>query len=249
MILSVMPPENRDSTPRTESAKVKPIRGKTFIVGLLGTLVLVIGFVFWAGMSGGSRHVPLSKPGVGFSSDEVATASPSAGPLSGFPRDAGALKKSVASRKVRDELRERILAGWANAPEPEVAAAAKAGRFVPAPTAKDGTGMDPAYVQDVVREEFLPMAKACFEELRSRKKNAEGRVEMRFTVVADEKFGGIIEDVEADHRDGGLADERMTTCMRESMSTLAFRAPARGGYVTIVYPFDFLENEPPDAAR
>lgn len=249
MIRSVKPPEKSDSSSTRERTKVKPIQGKTFILGLVGTLVAVIGLVFWAGISGGSRHVPLSKPGVGFSADELTTPAGSAGIRNVAYGEAGAIQKTIVDRKVRDELRQRILAGWATAAEPEVAAAAKAGRFVPAPIANDGGAMDPAYVQEVVRAEFLPMAKTCFEELLSRKKNAKGRVEMRFTIVADEKLGGIIEDVEADHEDGGLADERMTTCMRESMSTLALRPPAHGGSVTVAYPLEFSDEAPNDAAR
>ncbi len=51
---------------------------------------------------------------------------------------------------------------------------------------------------------------------------------MSFTIVADEKLGGIVEDVNVDS-DGGVADDKMTTCMRESMTTLAFgRRPMAG---------------------
>ena len=35
------------------------VKGKTLILGLIGALVLVVGLLFWAGMSGGSTHVPL----------------------------------------------------------------------------------------------------------------------------------------------------------------------------------------------
>ena len=102
--------------------------------------------------------------------------------------------------------------------------------------------MDPKYIQEVVRGEFFPMAEKCYEELLTRKKGAKGRIEMSFTIVADEKHGGIVEDVGVDS-DGGVADEKMTTCMRESLSTLAFRPPAHGGYVTVVYPILFSPGD------
>jgi hypothetical protein len=217
-----------------------PVKGKTLILGVLGALVVVVGLLFWVGMTGGSTHVPLSAPGVGFAVDDTGTGS---GTATATAWDGAALAQTVHDPKVRDELRKRILAGWAAEGEPEVAAAAKQGRFLPAPTGPDGGRMDPKYIQEVVRGEFFPMAEKCYEELLTRKKGAKGRIEMSFTIVADEKLGGILEDVEADHGDGGLADAKMTTCMRESMSTLAFRPPAHGGYVTVVYPFEFAPDD------
>jgi hypothetical protein len=223
-----------------------PIKGKTLILGVLGALVVVVGLLFWAGMTGGSTHVPLSAPGVGFTVDDTGAATPSpSATASGAAAawDGAVLAQTVHDPKVRDELRKRILAGWAAEGAPEVAAAAKQGRFLPAPTGPDGGRMDPKYIQEVVRGEFFPMAEKCYEELLTRKKGAKGRIEMSFTIVADEKLGGILEDVEADHGDGGLADAKMTTCMRESMSSLAFRPPTHGGYVTVVYPFEFSPDD------
>jgi hypothetical protein len=241
--------------PRRRPGGPPPVKGKTLILGVLGALVVVVGLLFWAGMTGGSTHVPLSAPGVGFTVDDTGAATPSAsatgtGAAAGW--DGAALAQTVHDPKVRDELRKRILAGWAAEGEPEVAAAAKQGRFLPAPTGPDGGRMDPKYIQEVVRGEFFPMAEKCYEELLTRKKGGggwppKGRIEMSFTIVADEKLGGILEDVEADHGDGGLADAKMTTCMRESMSTLAFRPPAHGGYVTVVYPFDFAPDDVADS--
>ncbi len=221
-----------------------PVKGKTLILGVLGALVVVVGLLFWAGLTGGSTHVPLSAPGVGFTVDDTGTATGAVtAAATAAAWDGAALAQTVHDPKVRDELRKRILAGWAAEGEPEVAAAAKQGRFLPAPTGPDGGRMDSKYIQEVVRGEFFPMAEKCYEELLTRKKGAKGRIEMSFTIVADEKLGGILEDVEADHGDGGLADAKMTTCMRESMSTLAFRPPAHGGYVTVVYPFEFAPDD------
>ena len=235
---------------RVKAPQNPPIKGKTLILGVLGALVVVVGLVFWAGMTGGSTHVPLSAPGIGFTTDDAGTttATPAASAeASGW--DGATLAQTVHDPKVRDELRKRILAGWAASPEPEVAAAAKQGRFLPAPEGPDGGRMDPKYIQEVVRGDFFPMAEKCYEELLTRKKDAKGRVEMSFTIVADDKLGGILEDVEAKHDDGGLADDRMTTCMRESMSSLAFRPPAHGGIVTVVYPIEFAPDDPDEPGK
>lgn len=218
----------------------KTIEGKRFLLGLLVALVVAVGLVFYFGVTGGSTHVALSRPGIGFTTDPTASSSAAAGNAAGGLADGGAIARTINDRGVRDELRKRILAGWAAQGEPEVAAAAKQGRFIPAPTGGDGGRMDPKYIQEVVRGDFFPMARKCYEELLSRK-DAGGRVEMSFTIVADEKLGGLVEDVEV-NSDGGVADERMTTCMRESMTTLAFRPPAHGGYVTVVYPIEFAND-------
>ena len=259
MMQRVKPASTPPSSPRKRPAGgPAPVKGKTLILGILGAMVVVIGLLFWAGMTGGSTHVPLSAPGIGFTVDDAGTragdpTAPAANAANGPAAwDGGALEKTVHDPKVRDELRKRILAGWAETGEPEVAAAAKQGRFIPAPEGPDGGRMDPKYIQEVVRGEFFPMAEKCYEELLTRKKGGggwppKGRVEMSFTIVADEKLGGILEDVEADHKDGGLADEKMTTCMRESMSSLAFRPPAHGGTVTVVYPIEFAPDEDDEA--
>jgi hypothetical protein len=51
----------------------RDVRGKTLILGLIGALFLVVGLLFWAGMTGGSSHVPQGKPGVGFTADDAGT--------------------------------------------------------------------------------------------------------------------------------------------------------------------------------
>jgi hypothetical protein len=222
----------------------KGISGKQLMAGLLLSIVLVAGLLFWAGMTGGSTHVPLSKAGVGFMKDDAGEGPDAAdGQAAAAGWDGGRIAETLHDRKVREQLRQRILAGWAAGADPEVAAAAKEGRFIPAPTGADGGAMDPKYIQEVVRGDFMPMAKKCYEELLSRKKKAKGRMEMSFTIVSDDKVGAIVEDVEADHGDSGIADDKMTTCMRESLSTLSFRPPAHGGYVTVVYPIEFSDDD------
>jgi hypothetical protein len=44
----------------------KKVEGKTLAIGFLAVLFGLAGVVFWIGATGGSRHVPRSAPGVGF---------------------------------------------------------------------------------------------------------------------------------------------------------------------------------------
>jgi hypothetical protein len=67
----------------------------------------------------------------------------------------------------------------------------------------------------------------------------------------DDDLGGIVDDIEI-NPDGGtpdaIRDERMTTCMRESLSSLAFRPPPNDGWVTIVHPLLFSDGDQPRSA-
>jgi hypothetical protein len=78
---------------------------------------------------------------------------------------------------------------------------------------------------------------------------------MRFRIIAHEQLGGIVEDVSVEdgaRRDGGAPDATRTVfgdaafemCVRESLSTVAFRPRMQGGQLSVSYPLT-LE---PDAA-
>lgn len=59
-------PSKPGESSRTPRAPAPVVQGKHLIVGFLAAIVLAAGIIFWIGMSGGSRHVPQSKPGVDF---------------------------------------------------------------------------------------------------------------------------------------------------------------------------------------
>lgn len=105
---------------------------------------------------------------------------------------------------------------------------------VPPSTAK----LSPEYIQSRIREDFKPMATKCYEELLSRTPDAGGTAVMEFTIVADEKLGGIVEETVLGDA-GTLVDPAFSTCMRESLGTVAFNPPPKGGKTTVHYPFSF----------
>lgn len=198
------------------------MKGRTVLVVLFAALLLVLGFVFWIGATGGgTANVPRTDAAPAAPVEKHAAA----------PADAAAIAKVVHDRAIRDELRKRILAGWAAEDAGEQAVAARRGRLVPRPNA-DGEGIDPKYIQEIVRSDLLPMAKKCYEEVLARKPDAGGRLVMSFTIAADADLGGIVEDAEI----VGMPDEKLTTCVRESLSTVAFPPPAHDGVVTVKYP-------------
>lgn len=175
-----------------------------------------------------ARQMAISSPVV-----ETASAAPPPPP-----------KELDASRETRDELRRKILEAWAAGEKgPEVAEEAKQGRFeehpADTPTSPKDWGIEPAYIQAAMREQMFPMTKACYEDFLTRQPDAGGRVMLWFKIVADEKLGGVVEEDET--HDGGMVDEwsgdeKMDTCLRESLLTVTFPPPARGGVVTVGYP-------------
>jgi hypothetical protein len=210
--------------------------GKKVLGVFFGLLLLAIAFIFYVGATGGGTggRPPGTSP-----SASASSAGPGAS-AAATPPSAASAAKHLRDKQIRDDLRRRILAGWAAEGadvDDETRTAAKAGRFVPRPNA-DGTGIDPKYIQEVVREDLFPMAKQCYEELLARKPDAGGRLEMEFTIAGDDKIGGIVEEASM-AKTSSLTDERMETCVRESLLTLSFPPPAHDGVVTVVYPIVF----------
>jgi hypothetical protein len=150
------------------------------------------------------------------------------------------IDKTIADRRLRDELRRRIFESWAHE-EGELAKAGRAQRLPQVPTpANDDALLDPSYIQSVIREDMMPMAMKCYEDLLKRNPTASGRIEMAFKIIGDDKLGGIIEDADIDGGvAGALGDEQMRTCMTESLLSLSFRPPPKDGWVTVVYPVVF----------
>jgi hypothetical protein len=218
------------------------VSGRRVLVVFFTLLVAAVGFIFWMGATGGGTA---NRPASSASTESGASASSSASSASAAPA-APALEgpaKHLRDRRVRDELRQRILAGWAaeDAADDETRIAAKAGRFVPRPNA-EGRGIDPKYIQEVVREDLFPMARQCYEELIARKPDAGGRLEMELTIAGDDAIGGIVEEASL-AKTSSLKDEKMETCIRESLLTLSFPPPAHDDVVTVVYPIVFSPED------
>lgn len=55
-------------------ARAGSVPGKRLLLGLLVALLVALAVVFYFGVTGGSTHMPLSKPGIGFTTDPDAGA-------------------------------------------------------------------------------------------------------------------------------------------------------------------------------
>lgn len=220
--------------------------GKKLVIGILTAMFLLLAFVFWMGMTGGSQHIPGAPSPFANAGATGATntGAPSmeSDPSKDLPSaekaasravlDAGPITETLHDKAARDEVRRRILLAWAQGDSDEHAPADIDKRPMPE---RDG-GVDPDYIRDVVRSEFTPLVGSCYESLLKRQ-DAGGTVDVSFTIVGDEKIGGIVEEAEVSS-DAGLGDDEFQTCLRESMASVAFRPPPHGGKVTVRYPFE-----------
>jgi len=103
------------------------------------------------------------------------------------------------------------------------------------------------YIQNAVREQYFPIAGACYEELLAREPTASGKVVLSFAIVSDGE-DGVVDRVEV--VDGTtMNDAEFTLCMRESLYTTIFEPPPPGAEeTTVVYPVELDPAPREDAA-
>ena len=154
-------------------------------------------------------------------------------------------------RAKADRMREQIRALFAEAgptPAPRAPTAAP-----PAPTpaypsmpmipeGDGGTKVDPEYLKDTVRREFIPLGRSCYAAALEKNPKLRGRVALSFDILGDRKVGGVVDDMKLDDSTT-IDDPEMLTCLQESMMSVSFAAPPQDGTLSIVYPFTFESDD------
>jgi hypothetical protein len=146
---------------------------------------------------------------------------------------------AVVDRKLRDTVRARLMVpleaqGVERDPH--------TGLTIPVGTPGPQHNLSREYLQARIREDFYPMAKACYEDALVRQPLLAGQVVVDFMIVGDAKVGGIVDQAKINERTT-IADAKMTDCMRESMLSMVFAPPDDGGWMTVTYPFEFSPGE------
>lgn len=145
-------------------------------------------------------------------------------------------KRRAYDRARADAVRERAAALRAEAAPPasgtSLAAWAEA-----APTPQTEEQRRRQYLNMAVREQYIPIATSCYEELLARHPKAEGKVVLSFAIVGD-GTDGVVDRVEvADETT--MNDPELVLCLRESMYTTVFEPPPPGAEeTTVVYPLE-----------
>ena len=189
-----------------------------------------------------SRALLAAPPGANV---EAAREGPRATPPAGALPPAAAGERSVTrrrdpdkrarARQSADAVRARLRAlqerrdSEKQAPGQGSTAAAAAPTTMPPP---EGTGNQVhkplgEYVQRLLKEEFIPLGKDCYQELLERSPNASGSLTMKVVVTGDPAVGGVVDAVDVSS-DSELSDETLLTCIRESMYSVQFDAPPPG---------------------
>lgn len=107
------------------------------------------------------------------------------------------------------------------------------------PTPEESARRD--YIRNVMREQYFPVARDCYEELLARQPTAGGRVTLEFAIVGDGD-AGVVDRVEL-RDDTTIDDPEFVLCMRESMYTAVFEPPPPGtSETTVVYPVVLAPN-------
>ncbi len=135
-------------------------------------------------------------------------------------------------------MRKRIYAAFGQ-PVPE----ARGPQAAAAPLLPGEPRLSSEYLQERIREDFIPLARECYEAALEQNPSLAGKVMMTFEIVGDESVGGVVESAELGEG-STLDDPEFNTCMRESMLSMVFEPPKGGGSVTVNYPIRF---DPQDA--
>jgi len=150
---------------------------------------------------------------------------------------------TLRDRALRDEMREKIYRGFGR-PSPPTATGTKA---VAGAFGSDAGRLDRAYIQKRIQEDFVPLAKECYEAALERDAKLGGKLVFSFVIAGDEDVGGIVESAEIDPS-STLVEKELVYCLRESLLSLSFEPPKQGGVVSVTYPFVFSPDDPePDS--
>jgi hypothetical protein len=162
--------------------------------------------------------------------------------------DTGAAPKrrfTAEDRRRRDRVRELIYRAFQK-PPPSTADPKGPRRAPLQPLGPGAPTLDKDYIRERIQSDFKPLAKECYEAALEADASLAGKLLFSFTIVGDDSVGGIVESV--DFAEGSdIEDEELLYCMRESLLSMTFAPPAKGGTVTVTYPMLFSPGGPPDA--
>jgi hypothetical protein len=224
--------------------KRSPGRSDPFLRGLFGVAALgLFGFMVLLGLRG---KTPKSTAQVGESESPLVDSrrdKPEEAPHNELQvRDAGG---PVLDRAHADSVRAALAAGWsATMPEPPTPARPTSGyREMPSGSdlASDAESPLISYVRHVMRDDYVPLARQCYDAMLERSPRIKGRISAFLVIVGDPRVGGVVESVAIDDEQTTLVDPEFRTCIRESLMSIAFDAPP-GGRLTVGYPLEFAPD-------
>ncbi|MEO7113223.1 MAG: AgmX/PglI C-terminal domain-containing protein [Polyangiaceae bacterium] len=142
-----------------------------------------------------------------------------------------------------DALREKLKQLALTPPTSEAPVKSGSGDY---PVMPHGEGAsDPAlrdYIHQKIKDDYLPLAKSCYENALVKTPDLSGRLVMKFKIVGDKRVGGVVDSVETDP-ETTMHDDPFLQCVQESMMAVSFDAPPNDGSVTVKYPLIFSPGD------
>jgi len=148
-------------------------------------------------------------------------------------------KMDEAARKVRAEMLAAIL---------ESVAKASKGNKKPRELSLD-PGKAPKSEQELLQyvrgplREIKPLLRGCYQRALMKDRSLSGVVRVKFSIVADDENGGLIESSEILESEDNAAILAMGECLQETMYALRFDKPTGAGRITVEYPMVFSTGE------
>ena len=159
-------------------------------------------------------------------------------------------KNDPQRRARRDQMLKKLQAALTRRGLPEGSEASHADKKAEAdaklPAGSPAGTLAPAYIQQRVKEDLVPLARECYESALEDDAALAGRLVMRFAIAGDEDIGGVVDEVEL-AEDSDIKHPGLLECMRESMYTVTFDPPEGYGRVSVTYPFVFAQEPPAEA--
>ncbi|MEM7154290.1 MAG: hypothetical protein AAF799_15700 [Myxococcota bacterium] len=98
--------------------------------------------------------------------------------------------------------------------------------------------LDKDYIREAVREDLIPLAIECYDDVLQVDPKFGGRLVLEFDILGDEDVGGIVDDVQPGEGTDPMPPD-FVECMSESMMTVTMPPPEGGGIVHVTYPLLF----------
>jgi len=210
--------------------------GKAYAFGALVAALSLVGWLAFSHHRRGSRAADgASALASGSAGPRASTSAPppwepsAAGTAHSLTPAMPPYTEPVHDRARADALRKLLFALYASRLEPAADAGVPSPTRMPAPAAT-GNQADKAlgqYVARVMREQFVPLAGSCYEELLSRHPEARGNVTLKFSIMGDDAAGGVVVDA-ALGKGAKLGDEQFAVCVEESLYSVVFEPPPTG---------------------
>lgn len=93
-----------------------------------------------------------------------------------------------------------------------------------------------------VNDDLLPLAEECYEEALAEHPDLRGMADLEISILGDEDLGGIVESLELGEGNE-IDDPGFSECLRETLLSTIFPAPADGGQRDVRLTLRF---EPPE---